>query len=78
LLAEHQIDIVADRGLARRVDAAVWRQIMAGMGDAFTAGHVGASQSEDVQAVDGQLRQHFPVALGAANPDELPDCPDVR
>ena len=78
LLAEHQIEIVADRGLARHVDAAQWQHIIAGMRDSFRAGDFGPGLSQAVQAVDGLLRRHFPLVDGAANPDELPNRPDLR
>ena len=38
LLAEHAIEIVADRGLSRHVDAAQWQASSARMREAFRAG----------------------------------------
>jgi uncharacterized membrane protein len=78
LLAEHAIEIVADRGLARHVDPAQWQGIMAAMRSAFQAGEFEAGLNQAVDAVDALLRQHFALAPGAANPNELPDLPYLR
>ena len=78
LLAEHKIEIVADRGLSERVDEATWQGILSGMAEAFRAGHYEAGLAAAIDAVDGLLRLHFPLADGAPNTNELPDRPDLR
>ena len=78
LLAEHAIEIVADRGLARRVPQAQWDQLIAGMREAFRAGRFEEGLAQAIDAVDGLLAQHFPLAPGQANPNELSDQPDLR
>ena len=78
LLAERAIEIVADRGLVPFVDAATWEKIMAGMQSAFQEGRFGAGIEQAVDAVDALLVQHFPLAEGAVNPNELPDAPLLR
>lgn len=78
LLAEHAIEIVADRGLNRHVDAAQWRALIAPMREAFRAGRYEAGLAQAVQAIDALLQQHFPLASGQANPNELPDRPLVQ
>ncbi len=75
LLAEHAIEIVADRGLNRHVDPAQWQAIVAGMRAAFRAGHFEDGLNAAIDAVDALLTKHFPLAPGAANPNELPDAP---
>jgi uncharacterized membrane protein len=72
LLAEHAIEIVADRGLSRHVDALQWQALIAPMQQAFRAGRF-----EDglQQAIDALLLQHFALAPGQTNPNELPDRP---
>ncbi|WP_295639796.1 TPM domain-containing protein [uncultured Methylibium sp.] len=77
LLAEHRIEIVADRGLDRHVGAARWQAIVDGMGDAFRERRFEDGLAAAVDAVDALLRQHFPLAPGARNPNELPDAPLV-
>jgi uncharacterized membrane protein len=78
LLAEHAIEIVADRGLARRVDAARWQQIAATMSAAFRDGQFEAGLNQAIDAVDALLLQHYALAPGEVNPNELPDAPYLR
>ncbi len=78
LLAEHAIEIVADRGLARLVPQAHWDAVMAGMRAAFAAHRFEAGLSEAIAAVDAMLVRHFALAPGQTNPNELPDGADLR
>jgi uncharacterized membrane protein len=75
LLAEHRIEIVADRGIDRRADAAQWQRLVDGMSQAFKAGRFESGLEQAVDAVDGLLRRHFALAPGETNPNELPDTP---
>jgi len=77
LLADHAIEIVADRGLARHVPQAHWQGIVGGMREDFRAGRFEAGLARAVDAVDALLRQHFPLAPGETNPNELPNRPVV-
>jgi uncharacterized membrane protein YgcG len=78
LLAEHRIEVVADRGLARQVPQAHWDSLVAGMREDFRAGRFEAGLQRAVAEVDALLAQHFPLAEGQANPNELPDAPLLR
>jgi uncharacterized membrane protein len=78
LLAEHAIEIVADRGLARHVGGEAWQRLVAAMREAFRSGRFEDGLAQAVDAVDGLLAQHFPLAPGQGNPNELPDRPDLR
>jgi uncharacterized membrane protein len=78
LLAEHAIEIVADRGLTRHVPQAQWDALVAGMREAFVQHRFEAGLNAAIAAVDGLLRLHFPLAPGAVNPNELPDGVDLR
>ena len=78
LLAEHAIEIVADRGLNRHADAAEWARIAGTMRAAFQGSQFEAGLGQAIDAVDGLLRRHFPMTAGQANPNELPDRPDRR
>jgi len=78
LLAEHAIEIVADRGLTKRVPQATWGALVDGMRSAFRAGQFEQGLEQAVDAVDALLLQHFAVAEGSENPNELPDKPDLR
>ncbi len=77
LLAERAIEIVADRGLARRVEPARWQQIAGTMGGAFASGRFEEGLARAIEAVDGLLVAHFALAPGAVNPNELPDAPYI-
>lgn len=78
LLAEHAIEIVADRGVARHVPADHWQSVLAGMRDAFRAGQFEQGLATAVDAVDRLLLEHFALADGERNPNELPDHVDLR
>ncbi|MEO7244020.1 MAG: TPM domain-containing protein [Rubrivivax sp.] len=78
LLAEHAIEIVADRGLARHVPAGHWQAVLGGMGDAFRAGHYEQGLLQAIEQVEALLLRHFPLAEGETNPNELPDMIDRR
>lgn len=75
LLAEKRIEIVADRGLSRRVDPQEWERIVQAMGGAFHAGRYEEGLAQAIAAVTALLERHFPLAPGEANPNELPDQP---
>jgi uncharacterized membrane protein len=76
-LADHQIEIVADRGIGPKVPQAEWDGIAAAMRDRFRAGEFEAGIIAGVQAVGERLAHHFPLVDGARNPDELPNQPTV-
>ncbi len=78
LLAEHAIEIVADRGLAREVPQAHWAAVLGGMRGAFRAGRFETGLAEAIAAVDAMLVKHFALAPGETNPNELPDSADLR
>jgi len=78
LLADHAIEIVADRGVARAVPAEHWEQVVGGMGAAFAAGRFEEGLAEAIAAVDAVLARHFALADGQSNPNELPDRAYLR
>lgn len=75
LLAEHAIEIVADRGLDRHVAQAEWQAIVARMGSAFREHRFEDGLTQALEEVSALLVAHFPAASGGANPNELPDEP---
>ncbi len=77
LLAEHAIEIVADRGLKPHVTPEQWVGIVAGMREAFRAKRYEEGLSAAVDAVDALLARHFPIAAAQVNPNELPDEPSL-
>jgi len=78
LLAEHRIEIVADRGLNERVAAGTWPRLVAGMSAAFKAGDYEGGLTQAVQQVTALLQHHFALQGGQSNPNELPDAPVLK
>jgi len=78
LLAEHAIEIVADRGLNRVVAADEWAEIAASMQNAFKSGEFEAGLLRAVDAVDALLVRHFAARPGEVDVNELPDAPLFR
>ncbi len=77
LLAEHAIEIVADRGIAARVDPATWHALVEALRADLRPGRFEAGLLAAVDAVGALLAQHFPIAAGQSRPNELPDRPLV-
>ena len=75
LLAEHAIEIVADRAVARFVAPHQWDAVIVRMREAFRERRFEQGLAEAIAAVDALLRRHFALAEGQANPNELPDEP---
>lgn len=74
LLAEHAIEIVADRGLNRRVSAAQWQAIVDGLRQSLRDGRFEEGLVEAIRAVEALLAEHFPPEAGAVPRNELPDA----
>jgi uncharacterized membrane protein len=75
LLAEHAIEIVADRGLNKHVPPEAWQAIVQRMGTAFHDGHFEEGLTQALAEVSALLVQHFPAGAGDRNDNELPDEP---
>ena len=54
------------------------RPITATMKAAFQRGEFEAGLNQAVDAADALLREHFALAPGQVNPNELPDAPYLR
>lgn len=74
LLAERRIEILADRGIAARVEQSEWDAICADIRAAYARGQWREGSLIGIAAAHALLRRHFPSA-GKPNPDELPDRP---
>ncbi|KQQ86871.1 TPM domain-containing protein [Massilia sp. Leaf139] len=72
-LAEHKVDIVADRGIDRKIDAATWQAVCRTMTEGFKRGDFHNAALAAIEQVNGLLREHFPAT--GARPNELPDKP---
>ena len=75
LLADHDFEIAADRGLHRLVGADGWEPIARRMEAAFRAGDFQRGVVEGIEAVGEVLARHYPRREGDRN--ELPDRPVV-
>ncbi|MGH8040680.1 MAG: TPM domain-containing protein [Rudaea sp.] len=76
LLADRAIEILADRGIAAKVDEAEWQSICAQMQQHFAAAEFERGAIEGVNAVSDILARHFP-ADASTRANELPDRPVV-
>lgn len=74
LLAEHAIEIVADRGLARVVDATAWQLVVERLGHRLREGAFEDGLTQALEEVSAWLVEHFPADAHTVNPDELPDA----
>jgi uncharacterized membrane protein YgcG len=75
LLADRDVEIVADRGIHVKLGKEVWETICGDMEAAFRAGHFEAGVLAGIHAVGEHLSRHFPARSGKAN--EMPDRPVV-
>jgi uncharacterized membrane protein len=75
LLADHDFEIVADRGIDARVGHAGWENICQRMESDFRSGNFERGVIKGVEAVSRELAAHFPRS--GAGPNELPDAPVV-
>jgi uncharacterized membrane protein len=75
LLADHNVEIIADRGIDAKVGAAGWAKICAEMEVDFKAGNFVGGVIKGIAEVSRQLAVYFPRR--GAGPNELPDAPVV-
>lgn len=77
LLADHAIEIVADRGLAGRVGDDDWSGICVALSDALRRGEAEAGVARAVGDISAALERHFPRPEGYVDTNELPDRPHM-
>lgn len=81
LLADHDIEIVADRGVAARVAPDEWEAVAQAVEAEFRAGRFEAGARVGIARVGAILAQHFPTGGPASpvgdNPDELSNRPVI-
>ncbi|MGH2855525.1 MAG: TPM domain-containing protein [Solirubrobacteraceae bacterium] len=73
LLADHVVEIVADRGIASRVPQSEWDAVCREMERHYAAGRFSEGSVAGVRGVGRLLSRHFPGGRGDAN--ELPNQP---
>jgi uncharacterized membrane protein len=75
LLADRDVEIIADRGINDKVGGEVWETICRAMEADFSARHFETGVIKGIEAVSRQLAAHFPPDGPRRN--ELPDQPVV-
>jgi uncharacterized membrane protein len=75
LLADRNVEIVADRGIDAKVGAAGWQKICTDMEADFKAGTFESGVIKGIEAVSREMARYFPKSGVGSN--ELPDTPVV-
>src|SRR5438270_4049158 len=75
LLADRDVEVIADRGIDSKVGAAGWEKICKEMEAEFKRGNFEHGVIAGIEAVSQQLALHFPKQGAGSN--ELPDAPLV-
>ena len=76
LLADRDVEIVADRGIHAHVGHAAWKAVCGRMEAAFRAGRFTEGVASGIVEINALLAQHYPrEGRGAGN--ELPDRPVI-
>ena len=75
LLAEHRVEIVADRGINAKVASAQWQDICQHMQLALRQGDYAAAVGAGIRDIDALLAAHYPGSGVGGN--ELPNQPVV-
>lgn len=72
LLADHDIEIVADRGICQYVGQQGWQRISHEMEQHFKAGRFEAGMLHGINEIGQLLAQHYPASMNKRN--ELPNA----
>ncbi|UPJ54501.1 TPM domain-containing protein [Bradyrhizobium sp. 200] len=75
LLADRDVEIVADRGIDAKVGREGWEKICREMETDFQAGNFEGGVIKGIEAVSRELATHYSRSDGG--PNELPDAPVV-
>lgn len=74
-LADHGVEIVADRGVAQGLPTQAWAPIVAAMVERFRRGEFEAGLAAGIAQVGEVLAERFPARAGEPGRNELPDRP---
>lgn len=77
LLADHAIEIVADRGVAGRVGDDDWSGICVALSDALRRGDPEGGVMRAIADISALLERHFARPEGHVDANELPDRPHM-
>ena len=73
MLADHKVEILADRGISAVIEPAIWQAVCNDMVGAFREGRFEAGSIQGIEAIAALLARHFPAT--GVNTNELPDRP---
>jgi len=76
LLADRDVEIVADRGIHVKVGEVVWEGICRDMERQFRAGEFERGVIDGLTAVTAQLQLHFPASV-KSKPNEISNAPII-
>ena len=77
LLADRDVEIVADRGIHRKVGDEAWQALCTALEAEFRAGRYADGVVHTVTRIADILATHFPRAGATALADELPNRPAI-
>ncbi len=77
LLADHRIEIVADRGLTGRVTTAQWREVCHLVEERLRDGDYEGGVIRGIAAISDLLAEPYPQVPGARDDNELPNLPRI-
>lgn len=75
LLADHAIELVADRGLNRVVSPEQWQVMVKNLSAALREARYEDGLTQALEEVSAALVQHFPLPMGETRRNELPNEP---
>ncbi|MEE9310595.1 MAG: TPM domain-containing protein [Cocleimonas sp.] len=75
LLADHKVEITADRNINKVVGQAKWQRICKIMESHFRAGNFGEGAVKGIEEIGKELEKHFPIVGNDKN--ELPNKPVI-
>ena len=76
LLADHNVEIVADRGIDAKVGHEKWETICREMETHFSQGQFESGTISGIQSIGRHLQEHFPIGRGSGE-NELPNRPVI-
>jgi uncharacterized membrane protein len=77
LLAEHDIELVADRGINQFVSSAEWETIVKRLSSALQQNQFEDGLTQALEEISAILMKHFELKTGQQNPNELPNTPFI-
>ena len=77
LLAERDIELVADRGINQYVEPAEWEAIVKRLSTALHDDRFEDGLTQALEEVSAILMRHFELKAGEKNPNELPNAPFI-